>query len=95
MYGESAGRSSSNPVRGTARRRFSEAERSHRTHLHDDPDAWPELMPESRPWRLTRRGWIVLAVAVVVGVGIFTWATSGTCWTGQPPLGYGACPWVP
>ena len=94
-FGESGGRSRNNPVKPTARRRNSAAERSQRTHLHDDPEAWPATEPP--PWwsRPTRRGWIVAGVAAFVVVFLATWASSGICWTGDGVLGYGRCPWMP
>ena len=38
--------------------------------------------------RLTRRGWAVVALAIIAFAVIFTKVTSDVCWTGT---GYGSC----
>ena len=40
MLGDTAGRSSGNPTRVTARRRMSIEERAHVVHMKDDPQEW-------------------------------------------------------
>lgn len=95
-FGESAGRSRNNPVKPTARRRFSEAEREQRVHQWDDPNAWPSRPREKQWWeRPTKRGWVVLGVAFFVFVVTVTVLTRDVCWTGDGFLGYGRCPWSP
>lgn len=92
FFGASAGRSSKNPTKPTARRRFSEDERAQRTHQYDDPQAWPDPQPRSR---LTQRGKIVIVVAALVSAFLLGVASSDVCWTGDLPVPYGACPWSP
>lgn len=65
MLGESAGRSRRAPV--TGRRRFDDDERSQLTHLHDDPQAWPDNTPQSR-WREFNTP-LMVAWMVLVGFG--------------------------
>ena len=64
--GESAGRSAGNHPRASARRRNTDDERAQRTHLHDDPNAWPNERPVQR-WRAHLHD-------VIVGV-----AAGGSC----------------
>jgi len=94
-FGESAGRSSKNPVKPTARRRNSEAERSRTTHLYDDPEAWPDHTPKNYSITLTKRGWFVLGFVMIVVSIVIAVALHETCWTGTGPIGYGRCPWSP
>lgn len=44
-------------------------------------------------WTLTRRGWIVVVIAVTLLVGLFTYATRDVCYVGNKgnALGYGSC----
>lgn len=76
MLGESAGRSAGNLPRASARRRNTPDERARATHLHDDPDAWPDDMPVKR-WRALVHDLIVAVAAAgwclfLLGIGGFS-----------------------
>jgi hypothetical protein len=75
MLGESAGRSTSNSPRRTARRRFEASERAQNTPLLDDPNYWDdEKLPVKKRFADT---FFDLATGFVFGVlGIFFLALS-------------------
>ena len=71
--GESAGRSAGNTPRASARRRNTEDERAFRTHLLDDPNAWPDEHVFRRRWRahlhdgivgVSAGGWCLFLVGI-------------------------------
>jgi hypothetical protein len=63
MLGESGGRSAGNPPRASARRRMSDDERGHYTHLRDDPQAWADDAPALHGWRAAVHSAVVATAA--------------------------------
>lgn len=67
MLGDSAGRSAGNTPRASARRRFTERERTALTPLPDDPQAWPDDVP---PRRRVLTDWVHDLVVAGASAGI-------------------------
>ncbi|CAB4214932.1 hypothetical protein UFOVP1616_3 [uncultured Caudovirales phage] len=40
---------------------------------------------------ITRRGWAVIWLVILLVVGLFTYATRDICYTGHGPIGYSSC----
>lgn len=93
MLGESAGRSAGNTPRASARRRNSDDERAQRTHLHDDPEAWPDEPVDITGWRMYLHDVIVAVAAAgwclfLLGVATFSWGWTSRVFYGIAVTSY-------